>query len=204
MHKAQKLDLRNISKNRVVIDSSLVFSYPRESIDISEYHRIVETSDIFSSKRQEAPVIINLPVLKRHFAGQITSALKNHFGSVHGLHRWLARASLRTNRDYFDRKLTEFASAVRPELTITDVRSLQAVSGPRRRSNTKIVDEVNRLIITGDMIVADVVVMDLMKRYDNTFTQANEAIVRRQHAHAEELGIGTSDLSKLEIIEVKV
>src|SRR5579871_2751897 len=33
---------------------------------------------------QEAPVVINLPVLKRHSAGQITSALKNHFGSVYG------------------------------------------------------------------------------------------------------------------------
>jgi hypothetical protein len=31
---------------------------------------------------QLAPVVINMPVLKRHFAGQITSALKNHFGSV--------------------------------------------------------------------------------------------------------------------------
>lgn len=153
---------------------------------------------------QEAPVIINMPVLKRHFAGQITSALKNHFGSVYGLHRWLAHASLKTNREYFDRKLTEFASAVRPELTITDIRSLQAVSGPRRGSDTKIVEGVNRLVITGDMIAADVVAMDLMKRYDNTFTPANEAIVRRQHAHAEEQGIGTSDLSKLEIIEVKV
>ena len=153
---------------------------------------------------QEAPVIINMPVLKRHFAGQITSALKNHFGSVYGLHRWLAHASLTTNRDYFDRKLTEFASAVRPELTITDVRSLQAVSGPRRGSDTKIVNGVNRLIITGDMVAADVVAMDLMKRYDDTFTPANEAIVRRQHKHAEELEIGTSDLSKLEIIEVKV
>ena len=145
-----------------------------------------------------------MPVLKRHFAGQITSALKNHFGSVYGLHRWLAHGSLKTNRDYFDRKLTEFASAVRPELTITDIRSLQAVSGPRRGSDTKIVEGVNRLIITRDMIAADVVAMDLMKRYDDTFTPANEAIVRRQHEHAEELGIGTSNLSELEIIEVKV
>ena len=39
---------------------------------------------------QEAAVVISLPVLKRHFAGQMTSALKNHFGSVYGLHRWLA------------------------------------------------------------------------------------------------------------------
>ncbi len=152
---------------------------------------------------QEAPVIINMPVLKRHFAGQLTSALKNHFGSVYGPQRWLAHACLQKDRDYYDRKLAEFASAVRPELTITDVRSIQAVSGPFRGEDTKIIEGVNRMIITGDMIAADVVAMDLMKKYDETFTSDNEAIVRRQHAHAEELGLGTSDLSRLEIIEVE-
>jgi uncharacterized protein (DUF362 family) len=153
---------------------------------------------------QEAPVVINLPVVKRHFAGQMTSALKNHFGSVYGAHRWLAHGSIQTDRDYYDRKLAEFASAVRPELTITDVRSIQAVSGPFRESDTKIVDGINRLIITGDMIAADVVAMDILKKYDDTFTSENEAIVRRQHEHAEELSLGTSDLTQCKIIELKV
>jgi len=153
---------------------------------------------------QEAPVIINVPVLKRHFAGQLTCALKNHFGSVYGAHRWIAHASLEKDRDYYDRKLAEFASAVRPEITITDARSLQAVSGPFRGEDTKIVEGVNRLIISGDMIAADVVAMDLMKKHDPTFTAANEAIVRRQHEHAEELGLGTSDLSEFDIVEISV
>ena len=153
---------------------------------------------------QEAPMIINLPVLKRHFAGQITSALKNHFGSVHGPHRWLAHAALRSNRDYYDRKLVEFASAVRPELTITDARSIQAVTGPSRDERTRIVDGVSRMIFTGDMVAADAVAMDLMKQHDATFSADNEAIVRRQFQHAEELGLGTSDLSQLEIVEIRV
>lgn len=152
---------------------------------------------------QEAAVIINMPVLKRHFAGQITSALKNHFGSVYGPQRWLGHISLENNRDYFDRKLAEFASAVRPELTITDARSLQAVAGPGRSEDTRIVDGVDRIIITGDMIAADVVAMELMKKHDETFNATNEAIVNRQHEHAEELGLGTRDLGKLEVIELK-
>lgn len=153
---------------------------------------------------QEAPVVINMPVLKRHFAGQITSALKNHFGSVYGPQRWLAHAALHKDRDYYDRKLAEFASAVRPELTITDARSIQAVSGPFREADTRIVEGVDRLIVTGDMIAADVVAMDLMKTFDKTFTPAHEAIVRRQHEHAEELGLGTGGLSAFERIELKV
>jgi uncharacterized protein (DUF362 family) len=153
---------------------------------------------------QKAPVIINMPVLKRHFGGQMSSALKNHFGSVYGAHRWIAHGTLQTDRDYYDRKLVEFASAVRPELTITDARSIQAVAGPFRLPETKIIKGVNRLIISGDMIAADVVAMDVVKRFDDTFTPTNEAIVRRQHEHAEELGLGSGDLSKCEIIELKI
>jgi uncharacterized protein (DUF362 family) len=153
---------------------------------------------------QTAPVVINMPVLKRHFAGQITSALKNHFGSVYGPHRWLAHANLDGNRDYYDRKLAEFASAVRPELTITDIRSLQAVFGPNRGPDTRMVEGVNRLIVTGDMVAADVVAMDIMKRHDATFNAEHEAIVRRQHQHAEGLGLGCGDLSTFEVIELRV
>lgn len=151
----------------------------------------------------QAEVVINLPVLKRHFAGQITSALKNHFGSVYGAHRWLAHTMLDHDRDYYDRKLAEFASAVRPELTITDIRSVQTVSGPGRRGDTVIVDGVDRLIVTGDMVAADTVAMEIMREHDTTFTDAHEAILRRQFAHAEALELGTSDLSKLEVIRVQ-
>ena len=43
-----------------------------------------------------------------------------------------------------------------------------------------------------------------MKQYDDSFTSENESIVRRQLEHAESLGLGTSDLSKVEVIEIKV
>jgi uncharacterized protein (DUF362 family) len=153
---------------------------------------------------QEAKVIINMPVVKRHFAGQFSSALKNHFGSVYGPHRWLAHAMLTKDRDYYDRKLAEFASAIRPELTIVDARSMQAVFGPFRTEETKIIDGLNKIILSGDMIAADVIVQDLIKKFDKTYTSASEEIVRRQWQLAEELGVGSSDLSKFEVIELKI
>jgi uncharacterized protein (DUF362 family) len=177
---------------------------PPESLLKSEFQRTEGPRLRVARQLQEAPVIINMPVLKRHFAGQMTSALKNHFGSVYGPHRWLAHASLQKNRDYYDRKLAEFASAIRPELTITDVRSMQAVSGPFRGEDTRIIEGINRLILTGDMIAADVVALEWVKKYDETFTPANEAIIRRQFEHAESLGIGSSDLTQFERMEIKV
>ena len=76
--------------------------------------------------------------------------------------------------------------------------------GDTVRVHTKIVEGVNRIIISGDMVAADVVAMGLMKEYDDTFTPSVEAIVRRQQEHAEALGLGTSDLSQFEMIEKKV
>jgi hypothetical protein len=55
---------------------------------------------------QQSPIIINMPALKHHFAGQITSALKNHFGSVYSPHRWLAHVALQQDRDYFERRIS--------------------------------------------------------------------------------------------------
>jgi len=150
-----------------------------------------------------APFIINLPVLKRHMMGQITSALKNHFGSVYGAHRWIAHAVGTENRDYFDRKIAEFASAIRPELTIVDVRSLQAGWGPFITDKTKVVEGVNRIIITGDMVAANAMALELMKKYDDTFTADMEAIVLKQHEYAEELGLGSGDLSRIQMITIK-
>jgi len=53
------------------------------------------------------------------------------------------------------------------------------------------------------MVAADVMAMDLMKKHDETFTAEMESIVNRQHRYAEELGVGTSDLSKCEVIRIK-
>ena len=63
--------------------------------------------------------------------------------------------------------------------------------GPFRAESTRIVEGVNRLIITGDMVAADVVALDLMKRHDPTLSAESEAIVRRQQSYAEELGLGS-------------
>lgn len=49
------------------------------------------------------------------------------------------------------------------------------------------------LIISGDVIAADVVAMNLAKRYDDSFTSDNEAIIRRKHEHGEELALETGD-----------
>jgi hypothetical protein len=89
---------------------------------------------------------------------------------------------------------------VRPELTIIDARSLLIKSGPAfRPGQSEIKPNVNRLIICGDMVATDAYCAQLLAKYDESFEK--ERRVAGQLAYAERLGLGTKDLSQVEIIE---
>jgi len=57
----------------------------------------------------------------------------------------------------------------------------------------RIVEHAKDLIISDDMIAADVVAMKRVKGYDDCFAPDNEAINRRKHEQGEEPGLGTGD-----------
>ena len=54
------------------------------------------------------------------------------------------------------------------------------------------------------MVAADIVAMAPAEGARQDVSAQNKAIVRRQHEHAEELPLGYSDLSRFEIVEIKV
>lgn len=150
----------------------------------------------------EASFIINVVVPKRHIAARLTCALKNHFGSVYGPERWAAHRRAREaagGTKLFDKTLSEFADAVRPELTIVDARSLLAKHGPKLRGRSEVKRNINKLILSGDMVATDAYCADLMKRYDDTF---DPEMISLQLEYAQKLGLGTIDKAKIEIMEV--
>ncbi len=150
----------------------------------------------------EASFVINVVVPKRHVASRLTCALKNHFGSVYGPHRWTAHRKAREKSggtELFDKALVEFADAVRPELNVVDARSLLTRHGPKLRGRSEIKEHVNKLILCGDMVATDAYCADLMKQYDDTFDPEMVAV---QLGYAEKLGLGSMEKSKIEIVEV--
>jgi uncharacterized protein (DUF362 family) len=150
----------------------------------------------------EATFIINVVAPKRHVAARFTCALKNHFGSVYGPDRWTIHRKAREETDgtmLFDKVLSEFADAVRPELTIVDARSLLARHGPKLRGRAEVKRNINRLILSGDMVATDAYCADLMKKHDDTF---DPEMISLQLEYAQELGLGTIDKSKVEIVEI--
>lgn len=152
-----------------------------------------------------ASFIINTPVLKRHVTSGLTCALKNHFGSVLGRHRWTAHRASRMGKeglDFFMKSVSEFADAVRPELTIVDARSILVGMGPAQQMpGAKVIKGVNRMIFCGDMVATEVYCAAIMKQYDKSFISS---MIGSTLDHAAKLGLGTADLTKIKVIELKI
>jgi uncharacterized protein (DUF362 family) len=150
----------------------------------------------------EAEVIINLPVIKRHGSARFTCALKNHFGSVYGPLRFVAHEKAKAGENgelFFDRALAEFADAVSPELNIIDGRSLLIRGGPTLSGKAEVKSGVNKIILCGDMVAADVYCSKLMEEHDDTYSVE---MIKNQLETAEQLGLGVRDLNNVVVKEI--
>ena len=150
----------------------------------------------------EAPFVINVVVPKRHLASRFTCAMKNHFGSVYGPQRWAVHTKAQeesAGAELFDKTLVEFADAVRSELTIVDARSLLIKDGPKLKGRAEVKENVNKLILCGDMVATDAYCADLMKEHDDTF---DPEMIALQLEYGEKIGLGTTDKSRIEVIEL--
>ncbi len=148
----------------------------------------------------EAPVLISLPLVKRHGSARFTCALKIHFGSVAMSDRLVAHKNER-RQDYFDQRLVHFADAAKPQLNIVDARALLARSGPGLSAGAEVVRGVNRIVLCGDMVATDAYCARLLARHDPTFALE---MIDRQLGHASQLGLGTADLEAVKVVELRV
>lgn len=147
----------------------------------------------------DAPVIINTCVLKRHHTADMTCALKCNVGTVSGPQLTGTRRYLHDSAD-FEREVAEIAGLVNPELNVVDARSILAVNGPTIADGV-VVDGVNRVVICGDIAATDVYCASLLEAHDNSFSAWNSPVWTTINT-AVELGLGTSDLNQVEIIEI--
>ena len=147
----------------------------------------------------DAPVIVSLPVVKRHGEARFTCALKMHFGSVSMADRLVAHKNGR-RQDYFDQRLVHFADTTKPQLTIVDARALLARRGPTLSGGAEVVRGVNRLILSGDMAAVDSYCGHLMAQHDPTFS---EKMIAGQLRCAAYLGLGSPDLGRVKVVEIR-
>ncbi|UCE67583.1 MAG: DUF362 domain-containing protein [Candidatus Zixiibacteriota bacterium] len=152
------------------------------------------------SEVYDAPAIISLCSLKRHFLAKMTCALKNNVGAIRGSGMTSSRAVLHDKpQDEFLTTVAEFAGLINPELNIVDARSILTRNGPLYQQGTVVT--ANKLIICGDMVATDAYCSQIMEQYDSTFSPS---MIDLTLERAQSRGLGTSDLSNVEIIEISI
>jgi uncharacterized protein (DUF362 family) len=145
----------------------------------------------------DTPVLISTCVLKRHLNASLTCAIKNNVGTISGSNMTSTRNYIH-NSSEFMLELAEIAGLVNPDLVIVDARSILTVAGPML-SNGGTVKDVGKVIICGDIVAADAYCAGIMAAHDVTFSPSS---IDRTLERAVQLGLGTSDLSQVEILEI--
>jgi uncharacterized protein (DUF362 family) len=174
--------------------ASLIESYARQGgatvvpADSSSSYQEVAIPGAISLKKTrvhelilEADVFINVPVLKEHSGAGMTCAMKNLMGIA-----W--------DRGDFhqlglDQCIADIGLFRKPALNIVDAAKVMLSGGPRGHAGSRY-DEQQMLILSSDIVAIDAVGARTLGKAPSDFGYI---------AKAEERGLGTSDLSRLNI-----
>jgi uncharacterized protein (DUF362 family) len=147
----------------------------------------------------DAPILLSTCVVKRHRNAILTCAIKNNVGTISGSGMTSTREYLHRSNNFME-ELAEIAGLVNPELVIVDARSILTEDGPMLSYGGTVVD-VGEVVISGDIVAADAYCAQMMEANDATFSASD---ISGTLQRAVDLGLGTSDLSQVEIMNISV
>lgn len=131
----------------------------------------------------DADVFINVPVAKVHNATRVTLGMKNLMGCIWDRQAWHANA--------LDQCIADYATAIRPDLTILDANRILLTGGPKGPGKTK---DVGQVVAGVDPVAIDA--------YGATLFGLDPGEVGHIRL-AHELGAGELDLDKLNIVNTQ-
>jgi len=157
------------------------------SLKEGKVHKLAINPDVF----------INVPVLKHHSGAKITCALKNYMGCIWDRQWW--------HKHDMPQCIADYATYQKTTLTIVDAYRVMLEFGPRGK-DPKFAPVAKYQIISTDIVAADTAATQIF------------AVVAKQHnmgkpysldeikyiGLAEQLGVGTSDLSKLNVKKISM
>jgi len=147
------------------------------NLKTTKVHELILESDVF----------INVPVLKHHGSARLTVSLKNLMGVVWDRRFW--------HRNNLHQCIADFGTFYRkPDLNIVDAYRVMLRNGPRGVSVEDVV-EMKSLMLSEDMVALDTASALL---FGIEPEEVNYIVL------AEKLGVGTTDLNKLNVNRIKV
>lgn len=130
----------------------------------------------------KADVFINVPIAKVHGMTKLTLGMKNLMGCNWDRQAW--------HQNALDQCIADYATAIRPDLTILDANRILLTGGPKGPGKTK---DVGQVIAGVDPVAIDA--------YGTTLFGMKPADVSHiQLAH--DMGVGEMDLAKVKIKQV--
>lgn len=139
-------------------------------------------SDTCLKELQKADVWINVPIAKVHAMTTLTLGLKNMMGCIWDRQGW--------HQNSLHQCIADYATAVRPDLTILDANRIMLTGGPKGPGKTK---DLGQVIAGVDPVAVDAYGATL-------FGLKAESIEHIKLAY--ELGVGEIDLAKVKIKQV--
>jgi uncharacterized protein (DUF362 family) len=134
----------------------------------------------------ESDVFINVPILKTHGGSTLTISMKNLMGIMWDRRFW--------HDNDLHQCIADFASEIKPTLNVVDAYRVMKRNGPRGVSLSDVV-EMKSLIISEDIVAADTAAAKLIGKEPEQIGHIRIA---------NEMGVGTSDLTKLAINRITI
>ena len=134
----------------------------------------------------ESDVFINVPVLKHHGGAGLCVTMKNLMGAVWDRQYWHAND--------LHQCIADFTTAIKPDLNVVDAYWVLKRNGPRGVSTADVITMKSQ-IISADMVAADAAATKLFGKEPGQIGHIRKA---------SEMGLGTMDLSKLNINRIMI
>lgn len=150
------------------------------SLKKAKVHRLAVNPDVF----------INMPVLKHHMGTKITASLKNYMGCILDRGYW--------HGHNLPQCIADFATYQKTTLTILDAYRVMLAHGPRGR-DPKYSPIAKYQIISTDMVAADTAATQIFASVARQYKMGDPYEINEitYLPLAEKAGVGTMDLSKL-------
>lgn len=158
-----------------------------KSLKRAQVHMLAANPDVF----------INIPVLKHHGGAKITCALKNYMGCIYDRQWW--------HRNDMPQCIADYATYQKTTLTIVDAYRVMLEHGPRGKS-PKFAPVSKYQIISTDIVAADAAAVQIFAAVakQNGMGKPYSLDEIKYIALAEENGVGTADLSKLNMKRISL
>ncbi len=137
----------------------------------AKVHELVLDSDVF----------INVPILKSHGSTKLTIAMKNMMGVVWDRRFW--------HRNDLHQCIADCSTFCKPDLNIVDAYNVMKANGPRGVSVDDVV-QLKSLVVSKDIVAVDAAATKIFGLEPDDIPYITKA---------DEMNVGTKDLSKLNI-----